>query len=191
MFKAVLTVVCLSICSIAGAETAIFAGGCFWCMQSDFDKLPGVTKTEAGYDGGKVKKPTYELVSTGKSGYSEAVKVTYNPKIVSYSQLLEYYWHHIDPVNPNGQFCDIGEEYQSKIFYLTPEQKQEAQTSLVKVKQLLGSAVYTAIVPSTNFTKAEEYHQDYYKKNPVKYEFYRWNCGRDKRVREVWQHAAN
>lgn len=170
-------------------QTAIFAGGCFWCMQSDFDKLKGVTKTEAGYDGGIKPNPNYQTVSAGDSGYSEALRVTFDPKLVTYVQVLDYYWHHIDPTDDRGQFCDKGSEYRSKIFYLNPQQQAQAIKSLASVKKSLAT-VYTEIVPSTTFYLAEEYHQDYYKKNPTRYEFYRWNCGRDKTVEKVWSDAT-
>ena len=170
-------------------SVATFGGGCFWCMQSDFDKLKGVVKTEAGYDGGTKPNPDYRSVSAGDSGYSESVRVTFDSKLVSYAQVLDYYWHHIDPTDNIGQFCDKGAEYRSKIFYSNPQQQIQAIKSLATVTKLLGT-VYTEIVPSTTFYLAEEYHQDYYKKNPTRYEFYRWNCGRDKTVEKVWNNAT-
>lgn len=169
----------------AANTDAIFAGGCFWCMQADFDKLPGVTKTVAGYDGGIQPNPTYEIVSGHNSGYSEVVKVSYDDKKISYAQLVDYFLHHIDPTDPEGQFCDKGPQYTSKIFYLNETQKQQAAVELAIAKQQL-KTVYTNILPTTKFYPAEEYHQDYYKKNSARYHFYRWSCGRDAKVKEVW-----
>tara|TARA_R110000868_G_scaffold407985_1_gene690045 strand:- start:2963 stop:3541 length:579 start_codon:yes stop_codon:yes gene_type:complete len=169
----------------AATKTAIFAGGCFWCMESDFDKVPGVVKTVSGYDGGTIKNPTYPLVSSGKTQYVESLEVTYDPSKVTYQQLLQYYWHHIDPTVQNAQFCDHGPQYRSVIFYTNKSEKTQALASLAQVKKEFPH-VYTEVIPSTTFYPAEAYHQDYYQKNPVRYKFYRWNCGRDQRVAEVW-----
>lgn len=171
---------------LAKAATAIFAGGCFWCTQSDFDKLKGVTKTIVGYDGGTRKNPSYELVSSGNTRYVESIKVLYNPRVISYSQLLHYFWRHIDPTVKDQQFCDHGPQYRSAIFYLNAEQKAMAEASKQTVARKLGKTVYTEITPSTRFYPAEKYHQDYYKKNPIRYNFYRWNCGRDQRLEKIW-----
>ena len=173
----------------AASQVAIFAGGCFWRMQSDFDKLKGVVKTVVGYDGGRVKAPTYDLVSSGSTNYAESIAVTFNPKVVSYQQVLNYFWTHIDPTVKDAQFCDHGHQYRSAIFYLNAKQKKIAQQSLAAVQKLFPT-VYTQLVPSTHFYPAETYHQDYYKKNPVRYHYYRWRCGRDQRVAEVWQDKA-
>ncbi len=170
---------------MATNQVAIFAGGCFWCMQSDFDKLPGVTKTIVGYDGGQIKNPTYDLVSSGTTQYVESIKIIYDDKKVSYPQLLTYYWHHIDPTVQNAQFCDHGTQYRSVIFYLNPKQKALAGKSKQAVEKRF-KHVYTQISPSTVFYPAEAYHQDYYKKNPIRYNYYRWNCGRDQRVKQLW-----
>lgn len=170
----------------AATKVAIFAGGCFWCVQSDFDKLPGVVKTVVGYDGGTQPDPTYEKVSSGATNYVESLKLWYNPDKVSYQQLLNYFWTHVDPTVKDRQFCDYGRQYRTVIFYLNDEQKRLAEASKVQVEKLLGR-VYTDIIPSTHFYDAENYHQDYYKKNPVRYKYYRWNCGRDKRVKQLWQ----
>ncbi|PIQ43403.1 MAG: peptide-methionine (S)-S-oxide reductase [Gammaproteobacteria bacterium CG11_big_fil_rev_8_21_14_0_20_46_22] len=171
---------------LAKAATAIFAGGCFWCMQSDFDKLKGVTKTVVGYDGGTRENPNYELVSSGATRYAEAIKVTYNPRTISYAQLLTYFWRHVDPTVKNQQFCDHGSQYRTAIFYINAEQKKTAETSKQATARKLGKTVYTDITPSTHFYPAEKYHQDYYKKNPIRYKFYRWNCGRDQRLEKIW-----
>ncbi len=185
--KRILILFCgLLLSTCATAATAIFAGGCFWCMQADFDKLPGVTKTVSGYDGGSIKNPTYEKVSSGTTNYVESVEVTYDPNKVGYNQLLNYYWTHIDPTAKDAQFCDHGRQYRSVIFYLSTQQKETALESLAKIKKIF-SNVYTEVIPSTTFYPAEVYHQDYYKKNPVRYEFYRYNCGRDETVQRVWQ----
>ncbi|MDF1759082.1 MAG: peptide-methionine (S)-S-oxide reductase MsrA [Coxiellaceae bacterium] len=171
--------------AVAKDQTAIFAGGCFWCMEADFDKVPGVVKTESGYDGGTKPNPTYETVSAGLTHYAEVLKVTYDPKKVSYQQLLTYFWKNIDPTAKDAQFCDRGAQYRSAIFYLNPEQKKLAEQSLIPIKQKF-KTVYTEITASTHFYPAEQYHQDYYKKNPVRYKFYRWNCGRDKRLKQLY-----
>ena len=175
----------LSTLAYAKTESAIFAGGCFWCLQADFDKLPGVISTQAGYDGGQEPNPTYEQVSAGSTGYAESVKVEYDSDKLSYENLMDYFSHHIDPTVSDQQFCDKGHQYRTAIFYLNDTQKQLANASLTKVKQYFPT-IYTEIVPSTKFYPAEEYHQKYYLKNPVRYKYYRWNCGRDARVKEVW-----
>ena len=175
--------------AFAQTKEAIFAGGCFWCVEADFDKLPGVVSTISGYDGGQSPNPTYEQVSSGSTNYAESVKVIYDPKKISYPQLLEYFWHHIDPTVKDAQFCDHGRQYRTAIFYLNPEQKQQALASLQKIKQQL-PIVYTDIVPSTQFYPAEEYHQNYYKKNPVRYKYYRFTCGRDARIKEIWHNES-
>ncbi len=187
MIKKGLFLLMLTISTLATAQTkeAIFAGGCFWCLEADFDKLPGVVQTISGYDGGESKNPTYEQVSSGTTNYVESVKVVFDPSKVSYEKILDYFWHHIDPTVQNAQFCDVGRQYRTAIFYLDKEQEQQAQTSLQKIKKLFPH-IYTEIVPSTHFYPAEEYHQDYYKKKPLRYKFYRLNCGRDARVKEVW-----
>ena len=167
--------------------TAVFAGGCFWCMQADMDKVKGVIHTAAGYAGGTAKNPTYEQVSAGGTGYYESVKVEYNPTVITYAELLNDFWHNIDPTDMQGQFCDKGAQYQAVIFYEDPTQKNAANQSK---QQLIASnrfsQVVTQILPSTTFYPAEEYHQEYYKKNPLRYKFYRYNCGRDKRLEQLW-----
>ena len=169
------------------AATAIFAGGCFWCVEADFDKVPGVIATQSGYAGGKLQNPTYEQVSAGGTGHAEAVRVTYDPAQVSYEKLLDFFWHHVDPTVKDRQFCDVGNQYRTAIFYQDDAQRNAAQASkatLEKSGRLPG--IYTEIALAGVFYPAEEYHQDYYKKNPIRYKFYRTSCGRDKRVEEVW-----
>lgn len=171
--------------SILSAQTAIVAGGCFWCVESDMDKLAGVIETTSGYDGGKLENPTYEMVASGKTSYVETVKVSFDSKKISYKELLKYFVTHIDPFVKNRQFCDIGAQYRPVIFYLNEAQKNTADELLNQLKEKFGS-VYIDILPSTTFYKAEDYHQAYYKKNPLRYKYYRWNCGRDARVKEIW-----
>jgi peptide-methionine (S)-S-oxide reductase len=166
-------------------ETAIFSMGCFWSAQSDFDKLPGVISTTVGYDGDKKPKPSYEEVSEGGTKFAESIKVVYDPSKVSYSEVLTYFWHHIDPTVMDEQFCDHGPQYRTAIFYLNEKQKQQAMASMIQVKRQIPQ-VYTEIVSSSNFYPAEDYHQNYYKKNPLNYKLYRLNCGRDERIKQIW-----
>lgn len=181
--------VMLSPLALAQNAEAIFAGGCFWCMQADFDKLPGVIQTIAGYDGGQTKNPNYEAVSAGTTNYAESVKVIYDPNKISYKALVNYFWHHIDPTVKDSQFCDQGKQYRTAIFYLNNSQKEQALTSLQDIKKQFTN-IYTEISPSTQFYPAEEYHQKYYQKNPAHYKFYRFSCGRDARVVEVWHEKS-
>jgi peptide-methionine (S)-S-oxide reductase len=171
---------------------ATFAGGCFWCMEPPYDKLDGVIATISGYIGGKKDNPTYEEVSAGITGHAEAVQVEYDPKKVSYEKLLDVFWHNVDPTQKDGQFCDHGTQYRTAIFVHDDEQKRLAEASkaaLLKSKPFKGDIV-TEIVPAMKFYPAEDYHQDYYVKNPVRYKFYRTGCGRDARLKEVWGAAA-
>ena len=172
----------------ASAETAkaTFAGGCFWCMEPPFDKLDGVLATISGYAGGKKKNPTYEEVSAGTTGHTEVVQVTYDSKKISYSKLLEVFWHNIDPLTPNRQFCDAGSQYRSAILYHDQNQKRLAEESKATIAKRFKTPIVTEIVPLTEFFPAEDYHQDYYKKNPVRYQVYRYGCGRDQRLEELW-----
>ena len=171
----------------AKSATAIFAGGCFWCVEADFDKLPGVVATESGYTGGKVSNPTYEQVSDGGTGHAEAVRITYDPKKITYEQLLDYFWHHIDPTVKDRQFCDSGDQYRSAIFYQGDAQRLAAEASKTRFeKSGRFPRIYTEVVPAGAFYPAEEYHQDYYKKNPIRYKYYRTGCRRDARVNELW-----
>jgi len=167
-------------------KKAIFAGGCFWCMERPFDSLKGVTATRSGYSGGKKKDPSYEEVTSGGSGHREVLEVTYDPSQVKYEQLLEVFWRNIDPLDGGGQFCDRGEQYQSAIFY-QPGEKKAAEASLKAKEKQLGKKIKTRLLPTAEFFPAEDYHQDYYQKNPVRYKLYRFNCGRDKRLKEVWK----
>jgi peptide-methionine (S)-S-oxide reductase len=166
--------------------SAVFAGGCFWCVEADFDKVPGVIATTSGYAGGTTANPTYHQVSAGGTGYAEAVKVDYDPSKVSYQTLLDYFWHHIDPTVRNRQFCDVGDQYRTAIFVGSGEERRLAEASKKKVEGELKKPIYTQIVEAGKFYPAEDYHQDFYKKNSVKYKFYRWNCGRDQRLEQIW-----
>ena len=169
------------------SAVAIFAGGCFWCMEPPFDALPGVVKTTSGYTGGNVDKPSYKEVSDGKTGHYEAVEVTYDPSIVTYEKLLDIFWRNIDPFDKFGQFCDKGDQYRAVIFYRDDSQKQLAETSLQTVSGKLGvKDLATSVKPAGIFYPAEEYHQDYYLKNPYSYKFYRYTCGRDRRLHQIW-----
>jgi peptide-methionine (S)-S-oxide reductase len=180
--------------TIAGAPaqtpttaTAIFAGGCFWCVEADFDKVAGVISTTSGYLNGKTKNPTYREVSGGGSGHVEAVEIVYDPAKVSFTKLLDVFWRNIDPLVKDKQFCDTGDMYRTGIYYLDDEQKKLAEESKAKVvAKFAPRMVYTEIVKADTFYKAEDYHQDYYKKNESRYNFYRWNCGRDQRLEALW-----
>lgn len=167
---------------------ATFAGGCFWCMEPPFDKVDGVLSTTSGYTGGNIENPTYEQVSSGVTGHAEAVQITYDPGKVSYEQLLEIFWHNIDPTTPNRQFCDKGNQYRSGIFYHNEEQKKLAKQSLATLEKTkpFDAPVVTGITQASEFYPAEDYHQDYYKKNPIRYKFYRYSCGRDQRLEDLW-----
>lgn len=176
----------------AATEKATFAGGCFWCMEAPFDKLPGVVSVTAGYSGGQIKNPTYEQVSAGGTGHAESVQIVFDPSKTSYSRLLDIFWHNIDPTVSDRQFCDVGSQYRSAIFYHSEEQRRTAlqsKAALEKNKPFKG-AILTEISPAGVFYAAEEYHQHYYKKNPVRYTFYRTSCGRDRRLKELWGPAA-
>lgn len=172
----------------AATEKATFAGGCFWCMESDFDKVPGVLSTTSGYTGGSLANPTYEQVSAGRSGHVEALLVRFDPTQTSYAQLLDAYWPNIDPLTATGQFCDIGSQYRSAIFYRTPEQQRLAEGSKVALQASgrFTKPIVTEILPAGTFYPAEEYHQDYYRKNPLRYFYYRTTCGRDARLEALW-----
>lgn len=169
-------------------ETAILAGGCFWCIESDFEKLDSIVEVVSGYIGGHVDNPTYEQVSNGKSGHIEAVTITYNSEKINYSEVLDYFWKHIDPTNDMGQFCDYGPQYRPAIFYQNEQQKQLAIESTEQIKQHkpFSDPIKVELIKASQFYPAEEYHQDYYKKNPYRYKFYRYSCGRDARVDELW-----
>ena len=172
----------------AGLAKATFAGGCFWCMEPPFDKLPGVVSTTSGYTGGRVKNPSYEQVSSGGTGHAEAVEVVYDPAKISYEKLLEVFWHNVDPLTPNRQFCDVGPQYRSAIFYHDAEQKRlaDASKSALQKSGRFERPIVTEIVSASTFYKAEEYHQNYYKKNPIRFNYYKFTCGRARRLEELW-----
>jgi peptide-methionine (S)-S-oxide reductase len=176
-----------------GTAVAIFAGGCFWCMQPPFDALDGVVSTTAGYTGGHVANPTYEQVSAGETGHVEAVQVIYRPEQVSYERLLEVFWHNVDPLDAEGQFCDRGPTYRSVIFVEHDTQRRLAEASKEALEQSgrFDRPIVTEIRPAGTFYPAEEYHQDYYRKNPLRYRFYRSRCGRDGRLEALWGSAAS
>jgi peptide-methionine (S)-S-oxide reductase len=166
--------------------TATFAGGCFWCTEADFDKVDGVISTTSGYIGGRVANPTYNQVSTGSTGHTEAVEVVYDPAKVTYQQLLDVFWRNHDPFAKNRQFCDSGEQYRPGVFYHDEEQRRLAEAAKQATQARFKQPVQTEITKATTFYKAEDYHQDYYKKNATRYQFYRFNCGRDQRLEELF-----
>ncbi len=175
--------------TFAEVKTALFSGGCFWCMQADLDRLKGVVKTEVGYSGGKYLYPDYKSISRGDTDHLEVVKVWYEDEVLSYQRLIDYFFRHIDPTVRDQQFCDIGKQYQSAILYQNKAQEAQAKQQLYEVKRLLNKPVYTKILPATRFYVAEESHQKYYLKNPLSYAFYRWQCGRDARLEKIWDMA--
>ena len=171
-------------------ETAIFAGGCFWCIEADFDKIPGVVETISGYAGGEVADPTYEQVVAGGTGHREVLKVVYDPSEVTYDELLTAFWHSVDPTDAGGQFCDRGFSYTTAIYPQDAAQRAAAAASKKDVQAQLDAEIVTPIEEKAPFYRAEDYHQNYYEKNPARYRFYRWSCGRDGTVREVWGERA-
>lgn len=176
-----------------GTERAIFAGGCFWCVESDFDHVPGVLRTISGYTGGTVKNPSYEQVGAGGTGHLESVEIYFDPKKVSYEQLVDVFWHSVDPTDDLGQFCDQGPTYKTAIFATSPEQKRIAEASKKKLAEsgVLKRPIVTVIRTAGPFYRAEDYHQNYYKTHPLRYKFYRYSCGRDARLRELWGKDAH
>ena len=176
----------------AGTEIATFAGGCFWCVESDFDKLPGVLSTTSGYTGGTVAHPSYEQVSSKATGHAESVEIVFDPKQVSYAQLLAHYWHSIDPTTKDRQFCDVGSPYRTAIFVHGAAQRRAAEASLAELQKTkpFKEPIVTQIVDAGPFYAAEDYHQDYYRKNPVRYHYYRTACGRDARLKALWGDLA-
>ena len=178
----------VSATTVENPGVAIFAGGCFWCTESDFDKVPGVIETTSGYIGGHVDNPTYEQVSAGSSGHIEAVRVRFDPSKTSYAKLLEAFWPTIDPVTANAQFCDRGSQYRSAIFYSNAEEQQlaEASKNALEKSGRLPAPVVTEILAASTFYPAEDYHQDYYQRNPLRYNYYRNGCGRDQRLQQLW-----
>jgi peptide-methionine (S)-S-oxide reductase len=167
---------------------AFFAGGCFWCMEEVFEKVPGVTAVSSGYMGGRVENPSYEQVSAGGTGHAEAVEVSYDPQKVSYAKLLEAFWRNVDPLTANAQFCDHGNQYRAVIFYQNEEQQRLAEESKRTLEQSkrFAQPIVTELVMASQFYPAEDYHQDFYKKNPIRYKFYKYNCGRAQRLEELW-----
>ncbi len=194
-----LTVIILTVFNISFAnaespssatEKAIFAGGCFWCMEPPFDKIDGVISTTSGYTSGHQKNPTYKQVSAGVTGHTEAIEIVFDPDKVSYEKLLEVFWLNIDPLNAKGQFCDYGTQYRTGIYYLDEQQQKLAEASLAGIKSKLNKPIATEIKAATQFYPAEDYHQNYYQVNPVRYNYYRWSCGRDQRLQELWGEQA-
>jgi len=171
--------------------TATFAAGCFWCVESDFDKVAGVMSTTSGYTGGQVKNPSYEQVSAGGTGHAEAVEIVYDPARVTYEQLLDHFWKNVDPLSAHRQFCDVGDQYRPAIFVHDDAQRAAAEASKARIQQRFKQPVVVQIVAAGPFYKAEGYHQDYYKKNPVQYRYYRWSCGRDARLKDLWGKSSD
>lgn len=184
-------VLCFSSASLFAAkqtETAILAGGCFWCIEADYEKLEGIIDVVSGYIGGKIKNPTYKQVSSGRTQHIEAVKISYDAEKISYTQILDFFWRHIDPTRDDGQFCDRGNQYRPAIFYQDETQKKLAFSSEKTINKIkpFKDDLKVLIEPASEFYLAEEYHQDYYKKNPLRYRYYRFSCRRDARVEELW-----
>ena len=176
-----------------GETVATFAGGCFWCVEADFDAVPGVVRTISGYTGGTSKNPTYRQVSAGGTGHREAVQIFYDPKKVSYEKLLDVFWRSVDPTDAGGQFCDRGRSYETAIFANSPAQRRLAEATKQKLQEsgILNAPIVTPIETAAAFYPAEGYHQDYYKKSPLRYKLYRYGCARDSRVRELWGKDAH
>ena len=191
--SSVLAVVLALVAAPAPAEdraTATFAGGCFWCMQPPFESLSGVLSTTVGYTGGQVRHPTYEQVSAGGTGHAESIEVVYDPTKIDYGKLLDVFWHNVDPFARDAQFCDHGRQYRTAIFYHDDTQRRLAEETKSALEKRFGRAIVTEIAPAGDFWPAEEYHQRYHEKNPIRYRFYRWNCGRDQRLKEIWGDEA-
>ena len=178
--------------SSANLPKATFAGGCFWCMQYAFDHVPGVVTTTVGYTGGAKKNPTYEEVGSGTTGHAESIEVTFDPTKTTYRKLLEVFWHNVDPTTRDREFCDVGNEYQAIIFFHDADQERGAKESEAEIEKSkpFKEPIVAQIVPASTFYPAEEYHQKYYLKNPVRYKFYHYNCGRAQRLRELWGTAS-
>ncbi len=183
-------VACTAAAQAQDTATAILAGGCFWCVEADFDKVEGVVATVSGYTGGNVANPTYEQVASETTGHYEAVEITYDPAIVSYRALIDIFWRTVDPTDAGGQFCDRGPSYRTAVFVAGPEQRAEAEASLMAAEAALGQEIVTPILAASAFWPAEDYHQDYYRKNAFRYEFYRRACGRDARIQSLWGEEA-
>ncbi len=177
---------------VANADVAVFAGGCFWCLETQFEGLPGVIDVVSGYAGGALKNPTYEQVGTQQTGHYESVQIRFDPAKTSYARLLDVFWHSIDPTQADGQFCDIGASYRSAIFPRNESQRRSAEESKRRIEAsgVLKKAIVTPILPAATFYRAEEYHQDFWKKDPVRYKTYRFGCGRDRRTAQIWGKLA-
>jgi len=187
----ILTIILMLCMSAGGAmaaeyKSAVFAGGCFWCLEGPFDALPGVIKTESGYTGGSIQNPTYEQVSSGTSGHVEAMRVVYDPGKVTYDELLAVFWRNIDPTDDGGQFCDRGPQYRSAVFVADAQEEAVARREKARLEKSMSMRIATEILPLAEFYVAEEYHQDYYQKNPLRYHYYRSACGRDRRLKQIW-----
>lgn len=184
----VLCAITAPVCARAGEAVATFAGGCFWCTESDFEKVPGVLSAVSGYTGGSVDNPGYQQVSAGHTGHAEAVEVRFDPAVTSYERLLDVYWHSVDPYTPDAQFCDHGSQYRTAIFVHDEAQRAAAERTKAQLEEQYPdrTPIVTQIVAAARFWPAEDYHQDYYRKNPVRYRYYRWGCGRDQRLDELW-----
>lgn len=178
-----------SLVKTAAPAKAYFAGGCFWCMEEAFEKVDGVMAVVSGYMGGSVANPNYEQVSAGQTGHAESVEVSYDPTKVSYQKLLEAFWHNVDPLTPNAQFCDHGNQYRSVVFYGTDEEKRlaEESKSAIELSKRFTEPIVTQVVKTSTFYPAEEYHQDFYKKNPIRYKYYKFSCGRAQRLEALWR----
>jgi peptide-methionine (S)-S-oxide reductase len=169
-----------------GLQKATFAGGCFWCVEADFDKVPGVISTISGYTGGRVTNPTYEQVSRGGTGHAEAVEILFDPAVVSYEHLLDHFWRNVDPFVAHRQFCDVGDQYRPEVFVHSDAQRAAAEASRQRVQSRFKEPVVVKVTPAATFYQAEAYHQDYHNTHSVQYRFYRWTCGRDARLRQIW-----
>lgn len=176
--------------AMAAEQTVVFAGGCFWSVESHLESIPGVVSAVSGFTGGETRNPTYRQVVGGGTGHMEAVQVTFDPQRVTYEDLLNAFWHSIDPTDPDGQFCDKGSQYRTAVFYASPAEEASAEASKKAVQQELGQTVATRILPALPFYAAEDYHQDFAKNNPARYEAYRVGCGRDRALRAVWGERA-
>ncbi|MGB3624984.1 MAG: peptide-methionine (S)-S-oxide reductase MsrA [Henriciella sp.] len=178
--------------STSKLSTAIFAGGCFWCVEADFDKVDGVVSTVSGYTGGTVEEPTYKKVTYGDTGHYEAVKISYDPTRVSYEELVDHFFRTIDPTDPRGQFCDKGESYRTAVFVSDAEERDVVETEINEIEEsgVLPGPVVTKVIDASDFWPAEDYHQDYYRTTPIKYRFYRRGCGRDAKLEKLWGNEA-
>lgn len=175
----------------AARKSAIFAGGCFWCVEADYDKVPGVISTTSGYTGGSAKTANYKTVSSGGTGHYESVRIVYDPAKVSYRRLVDIFWRTVDPTDAGGQFCDRGSSYKTAVFVANEEERKIAQASKKKAEAALGRNIVTPILSAKPFYKAEGYHQNYYRKNPIRYKIYRYGCGRDNRIKALWGSQAH